>query len=182
MRRATLTATALLAGIALTGCSSSKTAVSNVPAGNPTTTAASQAAAPTKAGVPPITAEQVVSALAKAIGTAKQTGVVTAENDGNHLLGRPGQYTSKVDFSDSRIEANNVSGLDAGDVERGGAVEVFATAADAKTRADYIQTVVKNLPMMMEYDYPHGTVLIRVSKFLTPAQAGEYDKAASSLG
>lgn len=30
------------------------------------------------------------------------------------------------------------------------------------------------MPALMEYDYVKGTVLIRVSKLLTPAQAANY--------
>ncbi|MEU6146562.1 hypothetical protein ABZ848_40230 [Streptomyces sp. NPDC047081] len=76
--------------------------------------------------------------------------LVAAANDPNHLLGRPGQYTSKVTFTDSRIKAGDVSGTEKGAVERGGAV--------------------------------HGTVLVRVSHYLTPEQAAEYKAATNSLG
>ncbi|WP_316528209.1 hypothetical protein [Kitasatospora brasiliensis] len=102
---------------------------------------------------------------------------VTAEDDPNHLLGRPGQYTSKVTFTDSRVKEGDVEGEDADSVARGGAVEVFATEADAKARAKYIQGIVKSLPAALEYDFVHGTVLIRVSKFLTPDQADGYKGA-----
>jgi len=59
---------------------------------------------------------------------------------------------------------------------------VFATATDATARAAYIQTVTNTLPAAAEYDFVHGTVLIRVSHYLTPAQAADYDKAGSQLG
>ncbi|MEV4559568.1 hypothetical protein AB0K51_21600 [Kitasatospora sp. NPDC049285] len=59
---------------------------------------------------------------------------------------------------------------------------MFANADDAKLRADYIQSIGKSMPALLEYDFPHGNVLVRVSKLLTAPQAGEYDKAASAVG
>jgi hypothetical protein len=106
---------------------------------------------------------------------------VTATNDPNHLLGRPSQYTSKVTFADTRIAAADVEGAEKGDVERGGALEVFADPSDAEARAKYIQAVTKSLPALSEYDYVHGTVLVRVSHYLTPTQAAEYKTAAERL-
>ncbi|MFI9323212.1 hypothetical protein ACIGXI_26005 [Kitasatospora aureofaciens] len=54
---------------------------------------------------------------------------------------------------------------------RGGAIEVFASEADAKARSEYIQGIVKGVPALMEYDYVRGPVLVRVSKLLTSNQA-----------
>lgn len=178
MRRITLTllATSMLAATA--ACSSG---------GSPTRTAAAPAAAtPSATAVAPVpskaaaaTADAALAAIAKKVPSAVKPSVVTDANDRNHLLGRPNQYTSKVTFTDSRIKDSDVEMLGQDDVERGGAIEVFATADDAKRRADYIQGIVKSMPTLLEYDYPHGPVLVRVSRFLTPAQASEYDKAAS---
>ncbi|MFJ5275088.1 hypothetical protein [Streptomyces sp. NPDC088358] len=119
--------------------------------------------------------------LSGKVGTAKLTGTVTAENDPNKLLGRPSQYTSKITFSDSRISAEDVAGTDKGDVDRGGAIEAFGTPADATARAKYIQAVTKGMPALTEYDYVHGTVLVRVSHNLTPKQAAAYKAAADGL-
>lgn len=130
----------------------------------------------------PVTAATALQAIAVSVSSVKLAGTVTAENDSNHLLGRPGQYTSKVTFTDSRISKSDTEGFDKGDVELGGAVEVFADPADAKARATYIETVTKSMSALAEYDYVHGTVLVRVSRFLTPAQAAGYKSAAASLG
>lgn len=119
--------------------------------------------------------------IAKTVKTAKLTQTVTAENDGNHLLGRPGQYTSKIGFADSRITGDAVSIYKTGDVELGGAIEVFPDAASATARAKYILAVTKGMPILAEYDYPVGTVLVRVSRFLPPAQAKEYETAAQKI-
>jgi hypothetical protein len=120
--------------------------------------------------------------IAAKVPTAKQSGTVTAANDPNHLLGRPGQYTSKVTFTDTRIKASDVEGTEKGDVERGGAIEVFGDAAGAQARAKYIQAIAKAMPAVAEYDYVHGSVLVRVSHYLTPAQAAGYKSAAAELG
>lgn len=130
----------------------------------------------------PITAQEAFTGISATVGSAKISGTVTAENDPNKLLGRPHQYTSKITFDDTRIAAVDVSGTDKGDVERGGAIEAFANPADAKARAEYIQTVTKSMPMLAEYDYVHGSVLVRVSRYLTPEQAAEYEAAADALG
>lgn len=170
----TLTTTACTAVLlaALTACSS-KTNTSSDNAGKP----AKPAAAST-----PLTASTAFTKLSAKVGTAKLSGVVTAANDGNHLLGRPGQYTSKVDFTDSRIAAADVKYTKPGDVERGGSIEVFGSSSDATARAKYIQAVTKSMPMLAEYDYVHGTVLVRVSHYLTPPQAGQYKTAVDGIG
>ncbi|MFE4549664.1 hypothetical protein [Streptomyces sp. NPDC056785] len=121
------------------------------------------------------------SRLSGKISTATLSGTVTAENDPNKLLGRPNQYTSKITFTDSQISADDVTGTDRGDVSRGGAIEVFGSPADAVARAKYIQAVTKGMPALSEYDYVHGTVVVRVSHYLTPKQAAVYESATNGL-
>lgn len=124
-------------------------------------------------------AREVFASLSDKVEAAKLNTVVTAENDPNKLLGRPQQYTSKVTFTDSRIPATEVEGLEKDDALRGGAVEVFETAANAKDRAEYIQSVTKEMPGLTEYHYVSGPVLVRVSHYLTPRQAADYEAALS---
>ncbi|WP_234314261.1 MULTISPECIES: hypothetical protein [unclassified Streptomyces] len=119
--------------------------------------------------------------ISAAVPYAELGGTVTAENDPNHFLGRPHQYTSKITFTDRRIPTDQTEGNEPGDVELGGSVEVFSNPADAKARHDYIRAVTKGVPALTEYDYLHGVTLIRVSRLLTPAQAAEYEKAAAEL-
>ncbi|MFC0844458.1 hypothetical protein ACFH04_12195 [Streptomyces noboritoensis] len=121
------------------------------------------------------------TALAARVSSAKLGSVVTTDNDPNHLLGRPGQYTSKITFADTRIKAADVEGTDVGDVSRGGAIEQFANPDEAMTRAQYIQAITKGMPALTEYDYVHGVNVIRVSRYLTPVQAKEYEDAAGKL-
>ncbi len=69
-----------------------------------------------------------------------------------------------------------------GDVDYGGSVEVFATANEAKARAVYIESVLKADPMLgTEYDYLNGPVLLRVSQYLIPSQAEEYQRALAKI-
>lgn len=157
------------------------TACGNAPAKSPAD-AHEPARASTRADARPTTANTAFRAMSAQVRTATLTGTVTAENDPNHLLGRPGEYTSKVTFSDSWVQASQVTGSDPGAVERGGAVELFADAADARARAEYIRGIAESSPALTEYDYVHGSVLVRVSRYLTPKQAAQYEAAAAGLG
>jgi hypothetical protein len=131
---------------------------------------------------PSQTAATAWTSIHAAIPTSALTETVTAANDGNHLLGRPHQYTSAIKFSDNRIKPSDVEGSEKDDVDRGGGIEVFGNHDDAQARADYVQAIVKASPMFAEYDYVHGNAVIRVSHYLTPTQAADYDKAAAKLG
>ncbi|MER6572607.1 hypothetical protein ABT288_42225 [Streptomyces sp. NPDC001093] len=176
MNRTTLTtaiAAALLASVTAcsSGSSSSSQHTSNGKAGASATPTAGK----------PLDASGAFTQISGKVASAKLSGTVTAANDPNHLLGRPNQYTSKVTFTDSRIKASDVEGTEKGDVDRGGAVEVFGSPSDAQIRAKYIQTVTKSMPALAEYDYVHGAVVVRVSHYLTPAQAAAYQAAANGL-
>lgn len=121
-------------------------------------------------------AAQVADALKAAGVPVESVFTVTAENDPNKLLGRPNGYTSKVVITDSRVPAADRGEPD--DVDSGAAVEVFANAAAAQARADYIDAIRKSSPILAnEYDYVHGPVLLRVTGNLTPDQAKVYDEA-----
>ncbi|NUQ95594.1 MAG: hypothetical protein HOY79_03190 [Streptomyces sp.] len=172
MRRTTLAFLAAGFLAATAACSSSTTASSPTA---PTTAAAAGTAA-TPAAAPPTAAPDaatVAAKIKKAVPTVTTTKNITAADDPNKLLGRPQQYTSATTLVDSRIDSGT------GSVDRGGVVEVFATADDAKARAAYIEAIGKAQPAFAEYDFVHGPVLVRVAKALTPTQAAEYDKAAS---
>lgn len=179
MRHHTATAAVgLLLAAALTACgggSSSNKPAADVSSTGPVT------------GIKTITGSKPTAATAwttihKAVPSSKFTLTVTEANDGNHLLGRPHQYTSAMKFSDSRVKASDVAGDEKDDVSRGGGIEVFANHGDAQARADYIQAIVKASPIFAEYDYVSGNVVIRVSHYLTPAQAAGYKTAAEKLG
>ena len=106
------------------------------------------------------------------------TGVVTAADDPNHLLGRPNGYTSKVYWTDTRVDKTKIYAASAGGTDPGGAIESYADAAGAQARKDYIGAIAKASPALAnEYDYLAGTSLIRVSGLLTPDQAKQYEAA-----
>ncbi|AJF70443.1 hypothetical protein [Streptomyces vietnamensis] len=178
MRQPALSAAALVIALgALTACGAGSDQKNDE-----TKNTGTASAAPTKAPTKALTASDAFKQLSGKVATAKLSGVVTEDNDPNKLLGRPNQYTSKITFTDSRIKAEDVAGTEKGSVGLGGAIEVFPTAADAQARADYIQSVTKGMPMLLEYDYVSGTMLVRVSHYLTPTQAADYKTAAAALG
>jgi len=104
-----------------------------------------------------------------------------ASTDPNTLLGRPGQYTSKVNFIDTRVEQSGYTGEETIDTEQGGSVEVFGSEGDAKQRADYVRSITRGSAIFAEYSYLRGRVFLRVSKKLTPRQAKAYEQALKDL-
>jgi hypothetical protein len=98
------------------------------------------------------------------------------------LTGTPERLPVKSKRSDKRVPASDTTGDSKGDVDYGGSVEVFATANEAKARAAYIESVLKADPMLgTEYDYLNGPVLLRVSQYLIPSQAEEYQRALAKI-
>lgn len=96
----------------------------------------------------------------------------TAESDPNKRLGRPGEYTSKVNFADTRVDQLLA------DNPEGGTVEVFSSKSDMEKRKEYIESVYAANPLLgNEYFYVSndGLVLLRLSFSLTPDQAEEYN-------
>ncbi|MEV7782989.1 hypothetical protein [Kitasatospora sp. NPDC088351] len=107
MRRATIAL--LTAGLIATATACSSSSDKSEGPSTPTATNGATLAKDTAAAAPgtatttatPAAAAAAFTAVAKAVPTAKLGKTVTAEDDPNHLLGRPGQYTSKVTFTDS---------------------------------------------------------------------------------
>ena len=105
--------------------------------------------------------------------------VYTASTDGNHLLGRPGQYTGKVSFRDRRIRDGGAGYA----VSSGGSLEVFATSGDARRRAAFVSSIFESASPAVpsEHDYVRGNVFLRLSHVLTPAQTRAYEAALRRL-
>lgn len=101
-----------------------------------------------------------------------ETLVYTAENDPNKLLGRPNQYTGKAAWLDTRLPRENKEQLSSSD---GGTVETFANATDLEARRKYVEAVTSAASPFVEYAFTEGTVLVRISKRLTPDQAAQYE-------
>ncbi|MCC5580869.1 hypothetical protein IMZ11_35175 [Microtetraspora sp. AC03309] len=123
-------------------------------------------------------AADIVSELAARGLPAALTVTYTEENDPNKLLGRPNGYTSKAAFTHERAAG---AGGKPGDINLGGGVEVFQDADAAQTRANYIQTLAKASPMLGEYTYQVGNVVLRISKDLPPTDAQAYETALSKI-
>lgn len=86
--------------------------------------------------------------------------VYNATTDPNTLLGRQGEYASKVNWGpnlDSSIEAG------------------FPALADAQAREQYVEAFKP--PFGDGYDYLVGTALLRLSESYTPAQAKSLEAA-----
>ncbi len=93
------------------------------------------------------------------------------KTDVNDLLGRPGQYISKVNFADTRCEQYD----DEDPV--GGTVEVFATKADMQSRKDYLESLQDKMNILVNayfYVSADGLGLLRVTFDITPSEAQEY--------
>lgn len=103
-----------------------------------------------------------------------------AANDLNHDLGRPGQYTGKVNYKDTRITSTEQGAEIL--VSNGGSIEVFASPSDATHRFAYLQALSKSgVPQFVEYEYLDGVVILRISSRLTPDQAVAYQTALKAL-
>jgi hypothetical protein len=153
--------------------SSSSTSPSPTATSTPPPTPTPQAAAHTHQS-----ADQLLQGL-KAKGLPIGSSITyTAATDLNHLLGRPGQYTDKVSFKDTRITGQG-TGIGVSD---GGSIEVFATTADAGKRFAYLQSLsTSGNALFAEYEYLDGVVILRISNQLTPDQAGQYQAALKAL-
>ena len=155
---------------ALAGCGGGDATPSSGSA-SPATTASATAANPQAASV--------VTGMKTAGAPVTLAVTYTAQSDVNHLLGRPGQYTSKAAFTDARVEGAASAGK--GDVEAGGGVECFDNKADTEKRAAYVATISQSASMFAEYDWVAGDCLLRLSRYLTPEQASTNVAAFSKV-
>lgn len=180
MRSMKWPACSALAVLMLAGCSAEGAAKDSTAASKAATskTAPSEGMSDAK---PALAAEQVSDELAKVIPSFKTFRVYSERDDPNQLMGRPGGYTSKTAFYDMRIAKGDLQGLEDDDILRGGSVEVFDTEKAAKTRHEYVKAIAEASSMFAEYDYLRGTMVVRVSRELTPGQAAEYEAALKNL-
>lgn len=152
--------------------------------GNPNTTSSTKsqppAATPTPTPKPaPKTAEQFAQALKDAGMPIGNITIITKANDPSKLFGEPGQYTSRVDFEDTRIDADQIPANVKSVVAPGGSIEVFEHAENANARIELIKTIAGMLAP--EHDYLKGAVILRISGQLTEAQAKEYEAKFEGL-
>lgn len=124
----------------------------------------------------PLTAEQIIAKMQESITTIDKVISYNEETDVNERLGRPNQYISKVNFSDSRIEQYDIE-----EDPTGGTIEVFQNNEDAQARYDYIEKVASNLSFTQQYMYLQDNVLMRIDFDLTPSQAEEYENVFTEI-
>lgn len=157
--------------------------ISGCTSGNPAPAASGTSSPAPKVDSKPsaLNAEQVSDRLAQAIPSFKTFRVYTEADDPNKLMGRPGGYTSKTAFYDSRISKEALLGAKDDAITRGGSVEVFETEKAVSARYEYVKAIAESSSLFTEYDYVSGTALLRVSKELTPSQAREYEAALKQI-
>jgi len=162
----------LIAGVlVVAGCSSTPPATAGLAtpsAGSTPLPTASATPAPTPTAAPtPISGDAFAAALAKSGIPTTDVIVYTADTDQNKLLGRPGQYVGKVNWTDVRAPAQKQQAT----------VVIFADDASMQTRFGYLDGILKSSPLFLQYMYRSDArrLIIRVPKQLTPAQAGEYE-------
>ena len=102
--------------------------------------------------------------------------VITAETDDNKLLGRSGQYTSKVYFTDTR-HPKDPEAFNSVD----NTIEGFASVDDAKKRAEYVGGIAKATPMFAQYIYQSGVFVVRLDKAVLPDEAKGYEAALKKI-
>ena len=120
---------------------------------------------------PQLDAQQLYAALQKAKLPVSDGTAVTASTDPDGRLGKPGAYTSRVDFLDTALAQPGT----AWSLANGGAIEVFASDADAR-RAMKVLTAANNAHPT-EHDYLSKTVILRLALNVTADQQSAYGLA-----
>ena len=159
MYRNTSTVVGVLAGsLLLSACGSGDSSAPSSPAASGATSSA-----------PSTTA---ASTSPKASSTTKIVAI-TEDNDPNNLIGRPNGYVSAAVIYDSNATCTDIG------VDCGATVEVWQDEASAKTRSEYIQSILKASPILgSEFHTLDGPVLLRVDgKQLKPSLAKKYAAA-----
>jgi hypothetical protein len=175
MRRI-MTAEILLLSVAIAGCSTGAFQHSSASSTASARATTDRVAQPKKT-VTIATSGELVRALNRRVGRIRVIKTYTAANDPNDLLGRPGGYSSKTAFADSRVKSADRDTSEKDAIINGGSVEVYSTPSGAKKRAKYLRGILDGSNIFgTEYDYVSGTALLRLSQALTPAQARTYQK------
>lgn len=103
---------------------------------------------------------------------------VTEDNDPNGNLNKQGGYTATVYFASDLVDQSEVFGetiVDKG-TEAGGAIEVYATVADANKRNEYLASFDGAGMLNSGSHSVVGTVVIRTSDKLTATQQKEMEQ------
>lgn len=120
----------------------------------------------------------LTASLKAAVPEISKVVVYTEDTDPNDLLGRPNGYTQAAVLIDSRT---NCDESDLG-VSCGAVLEMWPSADEAKGRSEYIQSALKDNPMLgTEYNYLRGANLLRVTGELKPSDARAIQEAWATL-
>lgn len=117
-----------------------------------------------------LTAEQIANEIKEKNSNVGKIVTYTETTDPNNLLGKEGQYISKIIFEDVRLEQ-----FEDGEPV-GGTIEVFKNKKDMKKRKEYLEPFASSSGMLAEYMYNTNNAIIRLNKKLTPSQAKEYEE------
>lgn len=122
---------------------------------------------------PPATALSVAESIKATIPEVAELIEITEDNDPNSLIGRPNGYVAASVLVDSRLPRCTDLGADCGVM-----IEQWPDQATAQNRKDYIQSVLKPMPMLgQEWNTVEGDLLLRVSGELKPSEAKAYETA-----
>lgn len=96
--------------------------------------------------------------------------VFDESTDPNGNLGRPGEYISKADFEDTRLDQY-------GEYYTGGTIETFENESDCDNRYEYLKAMQDSSLGAFglgQYMYKYDKAIFRIEYDLTPDQAEEY--------
>lgn len=116
-------------------------------------------------------AHDAATAVQDKIEAIEKIEDLTEDTDSNDLLGRPDGYKAATVLHDSRADGC----LDNPGVDCGAVIEEWPSSDAAQERADYIEAI--GAPLANEYDTVKGSLILRVSGALKPAEADEYEAA-----
>lgn len=118
-------------------------------------------------------AEEIYESFVKANISCFDKIVYDEETDTNHLLGRPGQYVSKVNFNDVHYVKENPPCT----------VEVFTSEAEALARKEYVEKTISQYKLLTEnqYMFLKGYTLVRIPYKVVPEHANKYDMVLDAL-
>lgn len=120
---------------------------------------------------PRFDAQQLYAVLQKGKLPVSDGAAVTATDDPDGQLGKPGGYTSRVDFLDTSLAQPGTAWT----LTSGGAIEVFASDVDARKAMKALDTANKTNPT--EHDYLAKTIVLRLSLNVAADQQSSYGLA-----
>lgn len=113
----------------------------------------------------PLTMQNVIDAITAANLPINKPFHYDEANDPNELLGRPNQYTAKMNFKDP----------DTKDVEL--SIEIFPSNERAEARCAYIESIGKASSILSKYCFVNRNAVLHIHSKMQPYRAAEYERA-----